>query len=108
MAVTKVNERTRLSLEVSFVDESNTLIRPATARWRAYCATTGTDITDWADLNVLATGKATLQIGSDITAIINDRNSVEEKIIAAEANYGTDDQISSDHTLQVKNLKKTL
>jgi hypothetical protein len=107
VAATKINEKTRLTLEVAFINEDNTLVQPATARWRAYCKTTGTDITDWADLSVPASGKAEIPITASITSIIDDRNATEEKIIAAEGDYGTDSQISADHMLIVKNLQKT-
>lgn len=107
MAVIKINERTRQRLEITFIDEQNVPIQPTSARWRAYCDTTGTDLTDWADLSVQSNGKADLQLPASLFAIINPANRFEEKVIAAEAYAGTDDQVSSEQVFQVKNLKKT-
>jgi hypothetical protein len=107
VATTSVNERTGFTLELSFLDESSQPLQPATARWRAYCATTNRILTDWASLNVGPTGRYELAISATITSILDDSNPSEEKVIAAEANAGTADQVSAEHSIVVKNLRVT-
>ncbi len=107
MASTSVNEKTGFTMQISFLDGDGLPVPVATARWRAYCATTNTNLTDWTALTVDSTGRADLFIPSTITTIIRDSNPYEEKILATEANEGTDQQVSNDHSIVVKNLKVT-
>lgn len=104
---TSVNEKTGFTMQISFLDGNGIPAQVATARWRAYCATTNTSLTEWASLTVDATGRVDLFIPASITRIIQDSNPYEEKILATEANEGTDQQISKDHSIVVKNLKVT-
>ena len=103
----RVNERTRLVLLVSFENENRVLTSPSTARWRAYCETTGNNLTDWAALAVPATGQAEIEVPASITAIINDANYRETKVIAVESDFGTDNQSSDEFRIDVKNLQVT-
>lgn len=108
MAVTRLNERTRVKFEVTFLDPSSTPTPPATARWRAYCVSTKTDLTEWADVAVPATGKVEIELPASMMRIINSVNRAEVKVLAVEANYGTEDQVSDEHEILVKNLRKTV
>jgi hypothetical protein len=103
----RVNERTRVVLLVSFENEDRRLTAPATMRWRVYCETTGSNITDWADETVPATGQVEIEIPASATAILNDSNYRETKVVAVEADYGTDNQASDEFRIDVKNLQVT-
>lgn len=105
MATINVNERTRFSIEITFL-EGSVATQPLTARWKAYCATSDTELTGWADLTVPSSGRVILEIPASLTRNISGAV-LEEKIIATEANYGTDDQVSEEQVILVKNLRKT-
>lgn len=103
----RVNERTRMVLLVSFENENRVLTAPSTARWRAYCETTGSNLTEWAALFFPPTGQVELEISASITAIINDCNYRETKVVAVETDFGTDNQASDEFRIDVKNLQVT-
>lgn len=103
-----INERTRFSLLVTFLDYRQTRSPPATARWRAYCETTGTNLTEWADLTVSsATAEVEIEVPAEVTQIQNDRNRREIKVIAVESDYGTAQQVSTEYKIAAKNLRVT-
>jgi hypothetical protein len=102
----RVNERTRFWLEITFNTENGAGV-PETARWKAKCETNCQDLTEWAALSVGASGTVELEIPASITRIISRRNPVERKLIAIEANYDTDDQVSAEQVIVVKNLEVT-
>lgn len=102
-----IPERTRFSLLVTFLDYRQTRSPPTTARWRAYCQTTGTNLTDWADITVPSTAEVEIEISAVISAIQDDSNRRETKVIAVEADYGTPTQVSQEYPFAVKNLQAT-
>lgn len=108
MAITRINERTRVTVEVVFLDPASTPTAPFTARWRAFCDTTQTDLTEWASISVPSTGRVEIELPASMMRIINPANRSETKIIAVESNYDTDDQVSDEHEIEVKNLRKTV
>ena len=103
----RVNERTRVVLLVSFENENRVLTAPATMRWRVYCETTGTNITEWTTEAVPSTGQVQIEIPASATAILRDSNYRETKVIAVEADAGTNNQASDEFRLDVKNLQVT-
>lgn len=107
MAVTRSNELTRVKFEVTFLSDDLTPTAPSTARWRAYCATTNTDLTEWADISVPPNGRVEIELPASMTRIISNSNRTETRVLAVEANYGTEDQVSDEHEIIVKNLYKT-
>jgi hypothetical protein len=99
------NEQTWLEVTMVFRNGS-AVATPATARWRFYCETSGTDLTDWADISVPANGEYVLRLPASLLRNISGKT-VERKILAAESDYGTDDQVSAEQGIRVANLKKT-
>lgn len=107
MAVIRHNERSRFKLEFKFLDEQNQPMTPNTCRWRVYCLSSDTDVTDWMDIAVPSTGVVEVTMLPSYLANLSGL-AEEMKIVSIEGEYGTDDQVSQEQEILVKNLVKTV
>lgn len=105
----QLNERSKFTLDITFADESGNVADPTSAHWRMYCDTTKTDLhSDWQEIALTTTGTVSIDVSAELTRIINTRNRYEEKVIAIEQDYGLSTQVSHEHRIRVKNLRKTV
>ncbi len=103
MLVAKVNEGSRLPLEIELRDYTNAAVVPTTLRYRIDCDTTGKALVAWTTLSPASS--ISLTVPASANAIQNRCNPTEIKVITFEADAGTDNAFTSEHKWQVINLR---
>jgi hypothetical protein len=102
MSFKRVNEKSRLPIEISFYDGDHVPATPSTVRYRVDCIDNQTELLGWSEgapgteLNIVITPTQ--------NRIINSRNRNETKELTVECNYGTDDQFVGKVRWVVRNL----
>lgn len=100
-----VKEETKGKFLVTFLDDNNTPTQPSTARWSLRNDTTSVDLVDWTNISVPANGAVEVTIPASYTRCTTAGD--ELLILAVEAEFDTEEQVSDEHELLVKNLVKT-
>lgn len=105
MARITVNEKSILKVDVTFLTDANVPTPPSTARWSLYNETTDEDVIDWTDVTVPTSGVVQVTIPAGVLACSTNKN--ELFVLAAESEYGTDNQVSNEFEIMVTNLRKS-
>ena len=105
MARTIIKEETRCKFVFTFLDETSRPVPPSSARWCVYNVTTDTDIADWADLNVPSNGQVEVTLPASYSRCTTTGDELIS--IGIEAEPGTEQQVSEEHELLVRNLRKS-
>lgn len=100
-----VNERTSLTLTVSFFDEDEVAVTPDSATYRidSLQGNRGTAVLAATSISPLST-TATLEITSNQNQIIRQRNVYEIKVVTVEFDYDTDKHGTAEYRYKVLNL----
>lgn len=101
----EINERTSLTLTVSFFDEDGVAVTPDSATYRidSLQGTRGTVVLAATAISPLST-TADLEITSDQNQIIRQRNAFEIKVVTVEFNYGVGKHGTAEYRYKVLNL----
>lgn len=105
MSRTTVKEETRGKFVVTFLDDNSTPVAPTSARWCLWNETTGADLAGWTNVVVPASGSVEITLPASYTRCTTSGD--ELLIIAVEAEPDTENQVSDEHELLVKNLRKS-
>lgn len=108
MALKTINERSALTVQVTFQDTNWKPVQPTPIRYRIDDLTNNTTIIDWTDLDptlVSATGVIPVAVTADQNAIVNTSNSLERRELTVEAAYSTSLQFVDTFDWQVRNIK---
>lgn len=101
----EVNERTSLTLTVSFFDENEVAVTPDSATYRidSMQGNRGTAVLAATAISPLST-TADLEITSNQNQIIRQRNPFEIKVVTVEFNYGGGKRGTAEYRYKVLNL----
>lgn len=99
------NERTSLTLTVSFFDEDSVAVTPDSATYRidSLQGTRGTPVLPATAITPLST-TADIEITSDQNQIIRQRNQFEIKVVTIEFDYGSGKRGTAEYRYKVLNL----
>jgi hypothetical protein len=96
-----IEEGDQYPIRITIKDANGSPVAPSTLRYRVDCVTTGTTIIDWTAL--AASSSVDLTIPSSANGIVNNANETETKQVTAQANYGTQSQLSKRYLYDVVN-----
>lgn len=101
----EVNERTSLTLTVSFFDEDEVAVTPDSATYRidSLQGSRGTSVLPATTIGSLST-TATLEVTSDQNQIIRQRNPYEIKVVTVEFDYDSGKRGTAEYRYKVLNL----
>ena len=99
-----VNEKSTAYLTVSFYDKDGVLAAPTAVTYSVWDLTNGQEVR--ASTVIAAASSIEITLTTEDTAIINDENPFERRLVIVEATYGVNDAARSQYEFQIYNLKK--
>ena len=97
-----VDEGTAVYLEFKLKDKAGALAVPTNLSYSVTCLTTGNVVRSSTPITAVSEGE--IMLDSDDTAIQNDANAMETKVVTLQALYGAKDQLNKEYQFQVRNL----
>jgi hypothetical protein len=104
MSRPQINERSTRWLTIAFKDRDGAAAVPGSASYRIDCLSTGTEIR--ADTALPAGASPEITLTPDDTAIVDDANRTERRLMTVHASFGVDDEINEYYLFDVRNLRK--
>jgi len=101
-----INERSTAYLTVRFYAKDGSLAAPTAVVYSIHDLTNGQEVR--AETALVAGAEIEITLTTADTAIINDNNQFERRLVIVEATYGVDDAVRSQYEFQVYNLKKVV
>jgi hypothetical protein len=107
MAKDVVNESSAMTIEARFTARNNAPVTPISVRYRVKDLTNDRVVTDWVD--VTPASEVFFEITAEENNVYDDDsrrlNYFEERVVAVQANYGTDSQYADEYRYLIKNLR---
>ena len=101
----EVNERTTYVLTISFYDEDNVLVVPATAVYRIDDVTTGTAIRSSGTVAAVMASSVDVVISKDENSMVAENHTYETRRVTVEFTYGSPVKQGTDEYLyKIRNL----